>query len=288
MTETDQSNSDAREKHGDVVGAAVEASESFEWLGRAGWVAKGIVYMAVGVLFVRIAFGAPTSEANQAGAIESIARTPFGSVTLVVLATGLLLYAAWRLFTVILPGDWTGKALLERIGYAVSAGIYFSLLITIAGFLFDSGGDAGEREDRMVESLVNSVLSVTAGRTMIIIVGLIVVVIGLVFTRKGWTRSFREQLSGYDGLEGTVMERLGVVGWTARGASMGLVGFFLIRAAWTFDPDDAAGLDDSIRQTSEHPLGAVLAGVVGLGFIAYGIFAALSARFRNLEGPSND
>ena len=69
---------------------------------------------------------------------------------------------------------------------------------------------------------------------------------------------------------------------------MGIIGAFLIRAAWTFDPDDAAGLDDSIRQLAENPFGAVLSAAVGFGFIAYGIFAALSARHRNLEGPWND
>jgi len=70
--------------------------------------------------------------------------------------------------------------------------------------------------------------------------------------------------------------------------SMGLIGVFLIRAAWQFDSDEAAGLDDSIRQLSTSWYGTTLAMLVGVGFIAYGTFAALSARHRVLQGPTND
>lgn len=271
-----------------VEQTAREAGEKFEWLGRAGWVAKGVVYALIGVLFVSIAIGGGSGQANQAGAIESIAGTPAGGLLLVALGTGLFLYAAWRVFTVILPGDWTGRALLDRIGYAISAGIYFSLLVTIAGFLRNRGSGSGQKEDRMIEGLVKDVLAVTAGRTMVILAGIGVIAIGVAFGHKGWTRSFRDQISGDHGIEGTLIDRLGTIGWIARGVSMGIVGFFLIRAAWLFDPDEAAGLDDSIRQLADNPIGAVLAVLVGFGFIAFGVFAVVSARHRDLEGPRND
>ncbi len=273
----------------DLGAKAEDAGERFAILGRAGWVAKGLVYLLVGVLFVRIALGSSESdEANQAGAVEKIAEQPLGRLLLVALGTGLLLYAIWRLFTVVLPGDWSGKALVDRVGYLVSAAIYSSLLVTIVDVIRRASSDPDEREDRMIEGLVTDVLSVTAGRTMVIIAGLIVVGIGVVFCRKGLTRSFRDQMSGGDGLEGTLIDRLGTIGWIARGVSMGIIGAFLVRAAWTFDPNDAAGLDDSIRQLAENPFGAALSAAVGFGFIAYGLFAALSARHRKLEGPRND
>lgn len=170
----------------------------------------------------------------------------------------------------------------------MSTGIYLSLLVTIASTIRNASASADEREDRVIEALVKDVLSVTAGRTMVIIVGLVVIGVGLVFARKGWTRSFRSQISGDDGVEGTLIDRLGTVGWIARGVSMSIIGIFLIRAAWTFNPDEAAGLDDSMRQLASNPMGAVLAVVVGVGFIAYGLFAGLSSRHRILEEPTNE
>ncbi|MEZ5226975.1 MAG: DUF1206 domain-containing protein [Acidimicrobiales bacterium] len=273
----------------DIEERAEDAGERFEVVGRAGWVAKGFVYLLVGVLFVRIALGSSSGEeANQAGAVEKIAEQPAGRVLLVALGVGLALYAIWRLLTAVLPGDWTGRALLDRIGYLVSAGIYSSLLLTIVGVIRQSSSSSGEREDRMVEGAVKDVLSMTAGRVLVVVGGLVVIGIGAAFIKKGVTRSFRDQMSGDHGIEGTMIDRLGTVGWIARGASMGIIGGFLIRAAWLFDPDEAAGLDDSIRQLADHPVGAALSVAVGLGFIAYGVFAGLSARHRDLEGPRND
>lgn len=271
-----------------VEEAAETASEHFEWLGRAGWVAKGAVYTLIGVLFVRIAFGSTSEEANQAGAVEKIADTPAGGALLVLVAAGLLLYAIWRALTVILPGDWTGRALLDRIGYAVSTVVYVSLLVSTVGFLRARSAESDQREDRLIEGLVKDVLAITAGRTLVITAGLAVVGIGAAFVHKGWSKGFRDQIVGDDGVENTLIDRLGTIGWIARGISMALIGFFLARAAWMFEPDEAAGLDDSIRQLADNPVGAAFAALVGLGFIAYGVFAALSARYRVLEGPRND
>lgn len=273
----------------DLVQAAADASDWFQTIGRAGWVAKGAVYSLIGILFIRIGFAPKgADEANQAGAIESIAERPLGRTLLVALGSGLLLYAIWRLFTVVLPGDWTGRALLDRLGYLVSAIIYFSLLLTIFGTIRSAASSADKREDRMIEALVKDVLGAPAGRTMVIVTGMVVVIIGLVFVRKGVTRSFRDQISGDDGVEGTLIDRLGTVGWIARGISMSIIGFFLMRAAWLFDPDVAAGLDDSMRQLASNRFGAALTVAVGVGFIAYGLFAGISARHRILEGPRND
>lgn len=272
----------------DLAVAAEQAGNRFEFIGRIGWLAKGVVYTLIGVLFVGIAFGAPRTEANQAGAIETIARTRLGSVLLAAIGAGLFLYVIWRVLTVVMPGDWTGRALLDRIGFAISAVIYTSLLVTIADFIISGSRDADSREDRMVEGSVKAVLAMPAGRLLVFFAGGVFIAVGIAFIQKGHTRSFRSQISGDSGLEGELIDRLGTIGWTARGVSMMLIGFFLARAAWSFDPDEAAGLDDSIRQIAGNPIGAVMAGLVGFGFICYGIFAAISARHRDLKGPENE
>ncbi len=270
--------------------AAEEAADKVEWVGRAGWIAKGIVYGLVGVLFVQIALGGGSSkEANQSGAVEAVADSPVGFILLTMMAGGLALYIIWRMLTVVLPGDWTGMALLERIGYAVSVVVYSTLLISVVGILRSPGGsNSDSNEDRRVEGFVKDMLAMSAGRVIVIILGLVIVGIGIAFAHKGWTRSFRDQMVDPAGIEGTAIDELGRIGWIARGMSMGLIGIFLARAAWQFNAEEAAGLDDSVRQLTDKPGGALLAGLVGLGFICYGLFAALSARHRILAGPTND
>lgn len=271
--------------------AARQAANRFGRFGHVGWMAKGLVYALVGVLFIQVALehgSGGEAEANQAGAVETVAATPYGAVLLAVLAAGIVLYVAWRAFTVVLPGDWTGKALLKRIGYAVSALVYLSLLASTIDVLANRNQDPGASEDRRLERLVTDVLDLPVGRVMIIIAGLVFIGVGAVFIHTGVTGGYRESMSaGEQGVEGMAIDRLGMVGWVARGLAFFPVGFFLIRAAWTYNPDEAAGFDDSVREVASHPAGAVMAGLVGLGFIAYGLFAALSARYQRLEGPRN-
>lgn len=271
--------------------AARQAANRFSRFGHVGWMAKGLVYALVGVLFVQVANehgSGGQAEANQAGAVETVAATPFGAVLLTVLAVGIVFYVAWRLFTVVLPGDWTGKALLKRIGYAVSALVYVSLLVSTVETLAHRNQDPGSAEDRRLEGLVTDVLGMPVGRVLIIAAGLAFMVVGAVFIHTGVTGGYRESMSAGDhGIEGMAIDRLGMVGWVARGVAFFPVGFFLIRAAWTYNPDEAAGLDDSVRELASHPAGAVMAALMGLGFIAYGLFAALSARYQRLEGPRN-
>lgn len=275
--------------------ALEEAGSRFELIGRVGWFAKGVVYLLLGLLFVRIAVvDAPEStgeEANQTGVLETIAGRSFGGVLLTVLGVGLALYAAWRFMTVIMPGDWTGRALLDRAGYLISTIVYSVLCFTAVELVVGDptpAEDPDRREDRLVEDLVADVLSVTLGRVVVAVAGLAFVIVAVVFVRKGIRRSFRSELDHVEGLEGSTLDRLGTVGWMARGASMGLIGVFLARAAWLHDPEHAAGLDDSIRQLTGSGWGTALAALVGLGFVSYAAFVLLSARHRILRGPSND
>lgn len=271
--------------------AARQAASRFSRFGHVGWMAKGLVYGLVGVLFIQVALehgSGGDAEANQAGAVETVAATSYGAVLLSMLAVGILLYVAWRLFTVVLPGDWTGKALLKRIGYAVSALVYLSLLVSTVETLAHRNQDPGAAEDRRLEGLVTDALDLPVGRVLVILAGLVFMGVGAAFIHTGVTGGYRESMSaGEQGVEGMAIDRLGMVGWVARGLAFFPVGFLLIRAAWTYNPDEAAGFDDSVREVASHPAGAVMAGLVGLGFIAYGLFAGLSARYQRLEGPRN-
>lgn len=80
------------------------------------------------------------------------------------------------------------------------------------------------------------------------------------------------------------LERLTQIGWIGRGIVTVLVGFFIVRAAVRFDPDDARGFDRSLRQVVGTGTGSALVLVCAVGLIAYGIFCLMSHRFRTLKG----
>jgi len=64
--------------------------------GMAGYIAKGVAVIIVGVLFAVAAFQADPSEATGLdGALTSLAALPFGQVILVVVALGFVAYAVY-------------------------------------------------------------------------------------------------------------------------------------------------------------------------------------------------
>jgi hypothetical protein len=63
-----------------------------------------------------------------------------------------------------------------------------------------------------------------------------------------------------------------------------LVGFFLIRAAVQFSPDEAEGLDGSLRRLADTGWGSVMVAVIGIGLLIYGAFCVISAPIQRLHG----
>ncbi len=274
-----------------VARQAQDLGRRFQVLGRAGWVAKGLVYVLIGVVSLNIALDRDASdeEASGAGAIATLAERSYGKLLVAVLGVGLVLYMIWRVFTAFLPGDWTGKALLERIGYFVSALIYASLALTIAQIL-RSGAGASDKgsEDRKVSSGINSLMDQSYGRGLVGLVGVVVAVIAIAFAHKAYSRGFEDDLNmPADQREHKLIVRLGQFGWGARAASMALIAVFLLRAAYAHRSDQVGGIDASLREFTRFSWGQLAVGTIAVGFIAYGAFCVVSARHQRLEGPTN-
>jgi len=262
---------------------------------RFGWVAKGVVYGMVGVLAVPIAIeglqsnGARDngSQASQLGAVTEIARSSWGSIVLWIVAVGLALYVIWRLITVLLPADSSAKAWLTRGGYLISAVTYALLAWTALSFAMDARNANGKKtEDARVEKFTRDVMDVSFGRWLVGAIGLVVIGVGLYFVIKGIRASFRDELepAGLGPVSHDTIVVLGRVGWIGRGVVMGLVGWFLVRAAVEFRPAEAKGFDGSLREVTDMAIGPFIVAVAAVGLIMYGLFCVISAPRQRLKG----
>jgi hypothetical protein len=68
----------------------------------------------------------------------------------------------------------------------------------------------------------------------------------------------------------------------ARTVVFGLVGWFLIKAAWEYDPQEAIGLDGALSKLAAERYGPVLLGIAAAGLFAYGCFCFVQARYRQI------
>jgi len=50
------------------------------FLGRAGFLARGIMYIVIGWIALQIAFGRTRQQADRTGALHELSSTPFGPI----------------------------------------------------------------------------------------------------------------------------------------------------------------------------------------------------------------
>jgi hypothetical protein len=222
-------------------GESVARSPQFEWLARAGLVARGVVYATVGVLAVELALGDGGKTTDQQGALATIARQPFGKVLLILVAIGLAGYSIWRLTRAALghgpEADDDGK---ERVAGLASGIAYGLLCVTAVKIVAGSGGGSSGPG-----KAAGGVLDWPAGPWLVALAGAIVVGVGLEQGYKGIKKKFLEKSKTEE--MGARMRKLftaiGVFGHLSRMVVFCLIGYFLIRAAIDYDPDKAVGLD---------------------------------------------
>jgi hypothetical protein len=261
--------------------------------GRAGWFAKGVVYFLAGglaLLVVGRSFGwshgtVAAKEASPTGAIKEVARSTGGPLLLVALAAGMFIYAAWRLATAVLPGSTDAEGLATRVGYGVSAILYTTFGATAIALA--KSPDAKANGNKTVSDITSRVMQHATGRWLIGIAGAVTIGAGVYRFAKGAKSDVTNDvdMSGMSAERSRLTRRLGAVGEVGRGIAMGLIGFFLIRAAVTFKPAEATGLDGALRRLALQWWGVIVVAAVGLGLMAYGLFCLVTFTRRRLQAP---
>jgi hypothetical protein len=259
-------------------------SDALEHLARVGLIALGVVHLLVAWLALQLAWGGGGGSADQSGAMATLASEPFGKGLLWVLAVGLIALALWQLAEVLrwIPrlrgsADDKKKATGKIVKSVAKAVVYVFLAVTAVRFATGSGKSSSGQQ----QSAVAGVFSWPAGRFLVGVAALVVIGIGVYHVQKGVTKHFMKEIDTAQATTGQrrVIERLGMVGYPAKGVALALVGGLLGWAAISFDPAKASGLDGAMRTLLDAPFGQVLLTLVALGIAAFGVFCLFRARF---------
>ena len=259
----------------------VARSDSFEWLARAGFIARGLIYGIIGVLAVQLAAGVRGTTASQQGAMKAIAAQPFGWVLLILVAIGLGGYGIWRLTHALLGHGREGSdTSLERLA-ALGSGIVYAGLCAVAVEIAlgtDSSGSVG------AQKTTAGVFSWPAGTWLVGIAGAVLIGIGLYQGYRGVSRDFLED-SKTEQMSAPVrqwIKWIGTIGHLARMVVFGLLGTFLIKAAVDYNSDAAVGLDGALAKLAHQSYGPFLLGLVAAGLLAFGLYSLSDARYRRI------
>jgi hypothetical protein len=266
-----------------------EGHRAAPWLrgvARGGIVAEGTIYLLIGGLALAGAFDPAEHPSGSTGAMSRLAHVPLGRAMLALLALGLAAYVLWQLVLSVLDpecteGRWSIKRIAVRIHHLWSAALH-CVLVGIAAWQLLGFGSAGGHGQTQ-KHLAAMALRLPGGRWLVGGIGAGIVLFALV----QWVLACRPQ-------KGTRMELaetplrvpiliLLVLGYLARGALFGLIGAFLIHAAWRHDPGQATGISGALQSMRDQPYGPWLLGAVAVGLIAFGLAQIAKARYLKIR-----
>jgi hypothetical protein len=264
-----------------ATGEDVARSALFEWLSRAGFVARGVIYGIIGVLALKLALGAGGKATNQQGALKTIAQQPFGKLLLTVVAIGLGGYALWRFVRAALGhGPEGSDSRFDRVAALASGLVYAGMCVIAIKLLVGKGvGSSGNPHKATA-----GVFGWPAGTWLVGIAGAIMIGVGLYQGYRGLSKDFLND-SKTEQMTPAVriwITRLGVFGHLARMVVFALVGVFLIKAARDFNARAAIGLDGALAKIVHASYGPWLLGIVASGLIAFALYSLSDARYRRI------
>ncbi|WP_432093001.1 DUF1206 domain-containing protein [Streptomyces sp. bgisy100] len=258
-------------------------SSAVEAAARWGLAARGVIYFLVGLLALRIAFGDGGEQADRGGALEELADQPFGALLVWAVGIGLAGMALWRLseaaFGAAGPdGHKPSKRLLSAARAVFYAFVAYSVLSFAAG---EKGSGSSDQQSRDITSRA---MELPAGQWLVALGGLAVAGAGLWIAIRAMLRKYHKHLkrSAMSRRTKKAVDVLGVSGGIARGVVFAVAGAFAVQAATQYDPDEAKGLDDTLRTFSDTPAGPWLLAAIAAGLALFGVFSFAMARWRKV------
>lgn len=268
----------------EVKKAARKAAPWMEKLARAGYFSRGFVYVVIGLIAGRAALydGRP---AAMRGAMLEVAHQPLGRAALFVLALGLLGYATWRAVQSVLDPERKGtklKGLGKRAAYMSTAITYVGLAAAAVKIAL-SGWGPGDRTS--AGQWTAPVMQHPLGRWAVAAVGVWIAGYGAWLLYRSVAKEPEKKLDLY-GLRLGVQKAFklaGRIGIASRAVVFGVIGIWMVRAAWHHRPAEARMPAGALETVREQPHGHWLLGVVAVGLAAFGFFEMVKARYRVIQ-----
>jgi hypothetical protein len=236
-------------------------------LARFGFAATGILYGALGVTAARIALlGARDRVGGMPGALRLILGQAHGRTLLGAVAAGLAAFALWHL----IEARNRRRTLLERAGHLAGAAGHAALAWSAVSLLLR----LRQPPDSLGRSALEWLLTRSFGVLAVETAGVVTIGAGLLEIAQGVSGRLRDRFAArwLPRDAARFVKGIARFGLAARGGVLVLIGVFQVRVAVNLDPPELREIGGALKAVSQSTAaGPLLAGVVGLGLIAYGL-----------------
>lgn len=273
-----------RASHQSLHGVAHRAtgSDAFEYTARAGFAASGVLHLLVAYIIAQLAFTGAGGNADQSGALATLAGQTGGKIVLWVAAVGLVALGLWRIAEAVMgakPKERSGQRgdnpAWKRGKSLALAVVNFAIALSAARFAMGSGQSSSQQNSGMSAQLMQS----GWGKVVLIAIGLGVIAVGGYHVYKGASQKFLDELTVSGGRWITAT---GVAGYVAKGLVLGGAGLLVIIATLQADPSKASGLDAAVKTLGQAPFGKFLLILAALGIAAFGAYSFVRSKYNRM------
>jgi hypothetical protein len=258
-----------------VKGAAREAGDhpALEMAARVGYAVSGLLHLLIGWLALQVAWSNSGKSADQSGALASLAGNGLGQVALWVAVLGFFGLALWQVVEAIGGSFGEGMDAWAGRGKAIAKAVVY-LVLGWTALSFARGKQSSSKQQTV--DFTASMLQSTAGRVLVVVIGLVIIGVGVYHVYKGATKRFLRDLAENPGAFAT---RAGQIGYIAKGVALAIVGLLFVVAGVTRRARTAGGLDTALHTLRDQAMGPVLLTVVAIGLVAYGVYSFARTRY---------
>lgn len=260
---------------------------------RTGLAARGVVFLLLAYLVVRVALGAlgtsdgSSSPASLPGVADALDRQGGGPVILILLGVGLAMYALFSLIDTILHHDdespeskrWGDRALsawgvIMYVGFCVYC-------FTIAASPSPTGESSAHDRSQKAQ-MTADVLRWPGGPVWLGLLATLFLVMAGFLVSRAWRRSFQPRLDRDRMSDRTwkIATVLGSLGYLGRAGLFGVVGGCIMYAAVENAPRYGQGVNGALRVIASSTVGPPLLGVLAALLAVYGAYMFIETRYR--------
>jgi hypothetical protein len=251
------------------------------WLGRAGFAAQGTCFVIIAVLALELAFGESGRLTDPRGAFVVLAEGGWTRVLLVFLAIGFGGYSIWRFAQAIFDRGGMGSSPggLGRRAIQLGQGVMYALLTATAVRIL-----TGARAHGSAKQAASGILGWPGGPELVGAIGAALAIVAAVNVYWGVSGRFMESLRAYkhDAAAEALLRIAGTVGFCALGFVLGVISWFLLRAAVDFNAGRVVSLGGAMARLARADYGDFILTAVAAGLLAYGVFGLLQARYHRV------